>query len=314
MGRRSEFQVQIDTLEQDRRPGLKHLVTKLHDERPRWCAMDRGADPVAVAKSMWHSHMASVNLKNQRVFEVETGSFSDIMDELRQQHPSWDDAKLVDHAYDKYSTLVHNAIHAPTLRHKNYELVDVSSIQDGTMPDWLQDIHINWDTPLAIPIIKFLTKGGRALVAECDAAGFECHEGRDWRAHHPDGYLMTQYAHSGALEKIGPKRFQTSQWAGFGGRHFTIKLKTGEKIDLRGPWFGRPPPGWYEIHCVGVDRMARSGTPRAWHSFSGQFGMFVSEVCLVKALQLSKVPLGFARIDGKIEPFMLHHGGPKRFT
>ena len=180
-------------------------------------------------------------------------------------------------------------------------------------PDWLEDVFIYWGTRDGVPSVKLLTKPGRALVAECDEAGFQQFNGREWQALHPDGTLMTQYVHSGALKHIGHKRYQTSQWQGFGGRVFTVKTVAGDVVDLRGPWFGKAPLNWHAVHMIGKDRMSNGGTSKPWHELSGQFGIFVSEDALIRCLLQSKEDIGFARVDGRIEPYLTMDGGPKRF-
>ena len=180
-------------------------------------------------------------------------------------------------------------------------------------PDWLEDVFIYWGTRDGVPSVKLLTKSGRALVAECDEAGFQQFNGREWQALHPDGTLMTQYVHSGALKHIGHKRYQTSQWQGFGGRVFTVKTVAGDVVDLRGPWFGKAPLNWHAVHMIGKDRMSNGGTSKPWHAFSGQFGIFVSEDALIRCLLQSKENIGLARVNGRIEPYLTMDGGPKRF-
>ena len=210
------------------------------------------------------------------------------------------------------------AIHRPSKIIDTVEdellIVPVSTgMRNAQLPDWFKDVYIKWGDHSKPPAVKLLTSTGRALVAECDAEGFELYNGREWRALHLDCTLMTQYVHSGALKKVGPRRYQTSQWQGFGGRVITIKTVDGDIIDLRGPWFGKPPPGWQEVHTIGMDRISNGETQKPWHVFSGQFGMFVSEVALISCLLRSKEKIGLARVAGKIEPYLLKDGAPKRF-
>ena len=196
----------------------------------------------------------------------------------------------------------------------NFTQVPVTAEQrNAPMPDWFADVFIQWGRRGEAPSVKILTKAGRALVAECDASGFALHNNREWQAVHPDGTLMTQYVHPGILRKIGPKHYQTSQRQGFGGRVFTIKTTDGGTIELRGPWFGKPKAGWYDIHVVMVDSMANGDSIKPWHAFSGQFGMFMSEAAIIQCLLKSKEQISLARVNGRIEPYLTNDGGPKRF-
>ena len=200
------------------------------------------------------------------------------------------------------------------LSRASFTQVPVTAEQrNAPMPDWFADVFIQWGRHGEVPSIKILTRAGRALVAECDASGFTLHNGREWQAVHPDGTLMTQFVHSGILRKIGHKHYQTSQWQGFGGRVFTIKTTDGDTVELRGPWFGKPPAGWCDIHVVGVDRISNGGTSKPWHAFGGQFGMFMSDAALIQCLLKSKEQISFARVNGRIEPYLTSDGGPKRF-
>lgn len=296
----------------DRRHGLSRLVELLMQD-------DKSISyetAVGRAKGMWTSKTAIAHMHMGRMIEIPVKSIQEIMDKECVEHPEWSIWETVDEAYQIYKkNLQATKGDAPViLSRANFTLVPVTAEQrNAPMPDWFADVFIHWSRRGEAPSVKILTKAGRALVAECDASGFTLHNGREWQAVHPDGTLMTQFVHSGILRKIGHKHYQTSQWQGFGGRVFTIKTTDGDTVELRGPWFGKPSAGWCDIHVVGVDRISKGGTSKPWHAFGGQFGMFMSDAVLIQCLLKSKEQISFARVNGRIEPYLTSDGGPKRF-
>lgn len=172
-------------------------------------------------------------------------------------------------------------------------------------------------------------------VAEMPAMGVwhrEIVPGRDggtrWFRTSPDGHLLEQLWHGGALSARADGSLETKQQGGFGDRTWTIEVLGLGTVHLRGPWFGGTPDGFNELTVVDLTPGSLNDKRRqhpywrrrakAWHQMTGCFGLYISDDLLVRLLSRFVPHLHLARIQPyrgasmRIEPYVAAWGCPKR--
>lgn len=170
------------------------------------------------------------------------------------------------------------------------------------LPKWMSGLHIDWMMQYAnSPHIVFRAK--YEPMPE-DVLWEQGPKGRYFREH--EG-IVEQLWHQGPLTCMENGEWQTPKENGFGGRTFTVNLKDGRIVHLRGPWFGGCPEGYSELVVVNTSTkyyemdqrqgkvkweiMPGSGRfihrilkPKAWFKQGGTFGLYISNELLIKAI------------------------------
>jgi hypothetical protein len=144
------------------------------------------------------------------------------------------------------------------------------------LPDWCLDVRINWyDGYANWPELK-------VKAAHCPAK----HEDLRWenegngyyRAYTNDG-IMDQLKHDGRLtldEASGA--YVSTQQEGFAKRSFTLKMKDGSTVILRGPWSTIKRSGWTDFSYADMEYEAKSGWGgRPWETALHMAGLAMNE-------------------------------------
>lgn len=198
------------------------------------------------------------------------------------------------------------------------------------VPAWCGGAHVDMKLGWASnPWVRF------KQIAEMPAMGVwhrEVVPGRDggtrWSRTSPDGHLMEQLWHGGALSARADGSLETTQQDGFGGRTSTIEVLGLGNVHLRGPWFGGTADGFNELTAVDLTPGSLNDKRRqhpywrrrakAWHQMTGCFGLYISDDLLVRLLSRFVPHLHLARIQPyrgasmRIEPYVAAWGCPKR--
>jgi hypothetical protein len=208
------------------------------------------------------------------------------------------------------------------------------------LPAWVKGLHIDWMMGWAnSPRVKF--KCATQPMPK-DVLWEQGENGRWFREH--EG-VMQQHWHSGALSNkddngkpLPEGHWQTTKQNGYAGATFTIKLKDGRTVHLRGPWFGGSPAGYSELTVVDMSdpyHLVKQGKvkyeiipdsgrfihinvkAKAWWKNGGNFGCYVSDGILIKAIAKYyphvRIALDLREKRGDaIEPFLDEWDMPKR--
>ena len=154
------------------------------------------------------------------------------------------------------------------------------------IPDWIEDQHINWhDGYSNRPSLHLLVPESLPLLGPLPIWQ---REGDAWVGRAPDGRIGIHY-HGPLTTKLEDGRRCTAPSEGYGGRHFSITLTSGEEVVLRGPWHGGPIPFTSEVtihHSCSRPYKQVKGEPDWFHCL-GFFGTYIMtnifQACIERA-------------------------------
>lgn len=201
----------------------------------------------------------------------------------------------------------------------NYEWHPIEAPTMVELPDWIGGLHIDWmlgwanDPRLIWKMVKHMP---------CDSATWK-NDGKSrwWRE--ADG-TMEQLWHTTQLQECEQGFETVTHQQGFGGRTFKIEPVEGldRPVFLRGPWFGGSQTGWQECTTVDWEKAKLdkyyNSLNKPWHERMANFGNYISEDLVIRALAKFHPHLGIARVRlfedyWHAEPYMLEWGCPKAF-
>lgn len=164
------------------------------------------------------------------------------------------------------------------------------------LPAWCLDARVNWyEGYTNWPDLKV-----KALhcPAKIEDLVWENEGGGYYRAYTPDG-VMDQLKHDGKLTFDPDKNaFFSTQQEGFAKRGFTLKMKDGTTVILRGPWSTIRPSGWTEFSYADMEYEARySSNPRPWETALFMAGLAMNEDLFLRIVARFLPHLRCARVS-----------------
>jgi hypothetical protein len=220
---------------------------------------------------------------------------------------------------------------------KNTQQWDPIAMPEGKqeLPEWLTGLHIDWMMGYGnSPYVRF------RVTHSPMPEDLPWEQGPDGRWFREYGDIMEQLWNRGELSQMPNGEWETTKTDGHGGRTSTLKMSDGRTVHLRGSWFGGTPEGWSEMSIVDmsspyVQADQRQGKhkwefhghvthknlkARAWHKCGGNYGLYIHNNLLIKAIARYQPHVGIARVaplslkhrGDRIEPYLLEWGMPKR--
>lgn len=164
------------------------------------------------------------------------------------------------------------------------------------LPDWCLDARVDWhDGYTNWPDLKVRAARcpaqNESLVWEDEGNGY-------YRAYTDDG-IMDQLRHDGRLTwDAASGAFVSTQQEGFAKRAFTLKMKDGSTVILRGPWSTIKRSGWTDFSYADMEYEAKGGWGgRPWETALHMAGLAMNEDLFVRIVARFLPHLRCARVS-----------------
>ena len=164
------------------------------------------------------------------------------------------------------------------------------------LPDWCLDARVDWhDGYTNWPDLKVRAARcpakNESLVWEDEGNGY-------YRAYTDDG-IMDQLHHDGRLTwDAASGAFVSTQQEGFAKRAFTLKMKDGSTVILRGPWSTIKRSGWTDFSYADMEYEAKGGWGgRPWETALHMAGLAMNEDLFVRIVARFMPHLRCARVS-----------------
>lgn len=121
------------------------------------------------------------------------------------------------------------------------------------------------------------------------------------------------------------KVLATDKQNGYGGANFSLMLKDGRTIILRGPWHGGSPVGWNDTVIVDMsskynqEPLVYGGKTQPWYKRGGSYGHYLSDELILKAVARFQPHVDVAMVypgygHARYEFYDRTWGAPKMFA